>query len=329
MPTSEIYIGDCREYLAAFDENTFDAILTDPPYELGFMGKKWDASGIAYDPAVWTEALRVLKPGGHMLAFGGTRTYHRMTCAIEDSGFEIRDCLQWLYGTGFPKSLNLDGGLGTALKPANEPIVMARKPLVGTVAKNVDAYGAGTINIDDCRIGTEGGTKGCDAGPSNGILGDGLNGSFGKPVPGLGRWPANVLLDEDAAAQLGEVSRFFYTAKASRSERDAGVVGEHQTGGELTNRKDGSAGLANPRAGAGRTSGGKNVHPTVKPITLMRYLVKLITPLGGMVLDPFMGSGSTGVAAVLEDRDFTGIELSEEYAEIARQRIEHWLREAA
>lgn len=209
----------------------------------------------------------MLKPGGHLLAFGGTRTYHRMTCAIEDAGFEIRDCLQWLYGTGFPKSLNVGEGRGTALKPAHEPIVLARKPLIGTVAANIEAHGTGGINIDECRIGTEGGTKGCDAGPSNGIYGEGLNGVFGKPVPGLGRFPANVLLDDDAAAMLdaqsgvsksaggrigkkavsgvnivpagsftkgdpgfgdvGGASRFFYVAKASRSERDAGVCGEH------------------------------------------------------------------------------------------------------
>ena len=140
---SDILVGDCREILPVLDTTRWTRIVADPPYELGFMGKKWDATGIAYDKAVWEEVLRVLKPGGHMLAFGGTRTYHRMTCAIEDAGFDIRDCLQWLYGTGFPKSLNLDGGLGTALKPANEPIVLARKPLVGTVAANVMTHGTG------------------------------------------------------------------------------------------------------------------------------------------------------------------------------------------
>lgn len=403
--------GDCREILPAFSDHTFDSVVTDPPYELGFMGKKWDSTGIAYDVAMWAEVLRVLKPGAYLLAFGGTRTYHRMTCAIEDAGFEIRDCIQWLYGTGFPKSLNVVkaleceqhathaamlghvadycpeceqpfdsaandwAGWGTALKPANEPIVLARKPLVGTVAANIREFRTGALDIDHCRIAVEGEVihapqsdptkRAGTVGTALGITGadkdrfQAAQRASIQRTQELGRWPANVLLDEEAAAVLDEqsglstsrrgkpraanksgdgwgmtatgaehadsggASRFFYVAKPSRAERDAGVVGGHKTGGELTNRTEGSAGLANPRAGAGRTSGGKNTHPTVKPITLLRYLVRLVTPVGGTVLDPFTGSGSTGAACVLEGLDFTGIELSDEYADLALQRIEH------
>ncbi len=145
--TVQLLTGDCREQLKALPDNSIDSIVTDPPYELGFMGKKWDSTGIAYSVEMWAECLRVLKPGGHLLAFGGTRTYHRMTCAIEDAGFKIRDCIQWLYGTGFPKSLNLEGGLGTALKPANEPIVLARKPLAGTVRRKFTQIAMATIAV--------------------------------------------------------------------------------------------------------------------------------------------------------------------------------------
>jgi site-specific DNA-methyltransferase (adenine-specific) len=201
-----LHAGDCLNVLKAMPENSIDAVVTDPPYHLtnnsgtrspypgqytpigkpkqpkgGFMGKQWDGGDIAFQPELWAEVLRVLKPGGHMVCFGGTRTYHRMVCAIEDAGFEVRDQLAWVYGSGFPKSHNVGNGWGTALKPAWEPICLARKPLSeGTVASNVLRWGTGALNIDATRIGTNGGTKGCDAGPSNGILGDGLNGSFGK-----------------------------------------------------------------------------------------------------------------------------------------------------
>jgi site-specific DNA-methyltransferase (adenine-specific) len=382
-----LHHGDNREVLRTMPSDSVDSIVTDPPYELGFMGKKWDSSGIAYDQTLWAECLRVLKPGGHLIAFGGTRTYHRMTCAIEDVGFEIRDCIQWIYGSGFPKSLDVSKaldkqagatrevvgskhganllksnafadrainghnpnvaitapatpeaqqwhGFGTALKPANEPAVLARKPLSGTVADNVLTWGCGALNIDGCRVGSEIRTVG-----SASSLGNGLTMSGGKATKKeiydvTGRWPANVILDEEAAqmldAQSGErhgggharhstgapsvakgkeyarvshghsdsggASRFFYVAKASKAEREAGI-----------NAPPGERG---------------NIHATVKPITLMRYLVRLVTPPGGVVLDPFMGSGSTGCAAMLEAMQFIGIELSAEYLEIARKRIE-------
>lgn len=519
----QIVNGDNRLVLAAMPENSVDAIVTDPPYELGFMSKRWDASGIAFDVDLWRAVLRVLKPGGHLLAFSGTRTYHRMVVAIEDAGFEIRDQLGYFYGTGFPKSLNVakqledraeqaakrdvrfvldayvstpvhacrqcgqvllaelpeqsapatgaapmggevrgeqpsvegrchvsswegqlprcevctmshgvladgaqgrlhhgaparDGdrdravlaayrscapqgsqpekqragepdavffqrgaqeirGTGTALKPAQEPIVLARKPFATTVAANVLAHGTGGINVDACRIGT---SKDVPASGSNAgnVYGD----YTGDPWIGtgkdssVGRWPANVLLDEDAAAMLdaqsgitrpghrprsdcrasdgntygggglqgrsggmpdpgsnnahgdtGGASRFFYVAKASKAEREAGLG--HlplRTGGELTDRVDGSQGLESPRAGAGRGGGRRNHHPTVKPIALMRYLVRLITPPGGIVLDPFCGSGSTIAAAVLEGFSAIGIDLDPEYCNIARARVAHW-----
>ncbi len=309
------------------------------------------------------EVFRVLKPGGHFLICGAPRSFHRMTVGVEDAGFEIRDCLSWIYGQGFPKSLNLPGGLGTALKPGWEPIILARKPTAGTVAANVAAHGTGALNIDACRI----------AGPPSvgGSTGDAMG--YQRDVDyanrlrvidrsmAEGRWPANVLLDEDAAAaldeQTGEVgggygyygnrsgdgatsfamsgkgqrvgfddiggaSRFFYVAKPSREERDYGCDGiKARTGGEATDRQDGTAGLNSPRAGAGRNGGSRNVHPTVKPIALMRYLVKLITPPGGTVLDPFTGSGTTGMACRYEHREFIGIEREAEYIAIAEARI--------
>lgn len=456
-----LYLGDCIEVMAEMDADSVDAVVCDPPYGIGFMGKAWDAAAITerverdnasrtnlgpdspsrpgrkkprsssafgnraiaagpvrdhtltrarsasmhageYDQsltanaafAAWCEtwareALRVLKPGGHLLAFGGTRTFHRLTCGIEDAGFEVRDCLTWLYGSGFPKSLDVskaidkaagadrevvgkyqppsgqawnlaqaDGasddhapgtftasgtrtldltapatdasrqwqGWGTALKPAWEPCVVARKPLAGTVAENVQRYGTGAVNVDGCRVGTDGGCAGAGAGAR--VYGDGLNGTFAQPVPGLGRWPANVVLDEAAAAMLdaqsgerpgatsfsrpsdysatsyklpggtpltegygdtGGASRFFYTAKASRADRN--------------------------------TNGAENTHPTVKPTDLMRWLVRLVTPPGGVVLDPFAGSGSTLVAARAEGFRAIGIEREDEYAQIIAARL--------
>jgi site-specific DNA-methyltransferase (adenine-specific) len=454
-----LYLGDCIEVMAEMDAESVDAVVTDPPYGIGFMGKAWDAAAITerverdnasretlgpdspsrpgrknprsssaygnraiaagpvrdhtltrarsgsmhageYDLsltanaafAAWCEtwareALRVLKPGGHLLAFGGTRTFHRLTCGIEDAGFEVRDCLSWLYGSGFPKSLDVSKaidkaagaerevvgeyavtrnlssgswaelhgkpngattvnlttpatdaarewqGWGTALKPGWEPCVVARKPLAGTVAENVQQHGTGALNIDGCRIGTDGGTtKGNPPkGDSNGIYGDGINGACDIVPLNAGRWPANMAFDEEAAAMLdaqsgertsqpfrsasstgakaerqnvsfaeqdysgrgyadtGGASRFFYTAKASRSDRS--------------------------------TNGANNTHPTVKPTDLMRWLVRLVTPPGGVVLDPFAGSGTTLVAARAEGFRCIGIEREEEYAEIVAARL--------
>jgi site-specific DNA-methyltransferase (adenine-specific) len=365
MSSRLVLTGHCREVLAVIDSESVDAVCTDPPYELGFMGKKWDASGIAYDPAMWAEVLRVLKPGGHLLAFGGTRTSHRMVCAIEDAGFVVRDSLVWMYGSGFPKSLNLGDGWGTALKPAHEPICLARKPLSGTVAANVTEHGTGALNVDGCRVGTKERFNPPTHKGATAALGSFAN-CDGEGSVVAGRWPPNVLLDDEAAAMVDEqsgerpgmsgggahrddypggmfggidcehtaradtggASRFFprfnYCAKASTAEREAGLDGfAVNTGGECTDRKDGSAGLNSPRAGAGRRGGRRNTHPTVKPVDLMRWLVRLVTPPNGLVLDPFCGSGTTGMACALEGFRFVGIELDEHHAEIARARIRY------
>ena len=333
--------GNNIELLKGLPENSVDSIVTDPPYGISFMGRKWD-----YDvPSVefWKEVLRVLKPGGHVLSFGGTRTYHRMVVNMEDAGFEIRDQIMWLYGSGFPKSLNIgkavdklqgnerevvgdnpnhrtttgllelgfqDGkesssitkgnsdweGWGTALKPANEPICLARKPLSEkTIAENVLKWKTGGINIDGCRVGTE--VRTTPVG-SNDSRDDktlfGLNSTIHhkREETTEGRFPANILLDEEAGRVLGEPSRFFYVAKVSKKERNLGID--------------------------------KNNHPTVKPINLMTYLVRLITPPNGIVLDPFMGSGSTGVAAQLEGFNFIGMEMDGDYFKIAQNRINNW-----
>lgn len=394
-----IHQGDCREVMAGLDAESIDAIVTDPPYGLseprsggynsdsgpagegwgprseeakaarrgGFMGKKWDADvpGIGY----WTEAFRVLKPGAHLVAFGGSRTYHRLACAIEDAGFEIRDQLQWIYGQGFPKSHNLPGGLGTALKPSHEPIVLARKPLIGTVAANVAQHGTGALNIDGCRIGDTVETWPKSRSYAPGQMQPGHVGETQTTgdVP-QGRWPANVVLDEEAGALLdaqsgerksgkmlpthttagvdgrnaygadrqggfttmetygdtGGASRFFYCPKSSRAERNAGLEGmpermpdnaiDRATQREGLEGASGRGSLSKPRA---------NHHPTVKPIALMRWLCRLITPPGGLILDPFLGSGTTGCAAMQEGFGFVGIEMEPEYLEIARRRIEH------
>lgn len=304
------------------------------------------------------EALRVLKPGGHMLVFCGPRTYHRMASGVEDAGFEIRDQLQWLFGSGFPKSHNLGGGMGTALKPANEPIVLARKPLSeSTVAKNVLKWGVGGLNIDASRIGTE--TRTNSGMSSLGVMHD--DDWKPKEVSSTvqGRWPANILLDETAAemldAQSGPcktgvitkpptkdaekiikgkkpmitashvdvasgASRFFYCAKASKSERNAGLEGmPEKECGKNQSSLDGGKILTG--SGNERSNVKQNFHPTVKPLKLMEYLIKLITPPNGTVLDPFMGSGSTGVAAVKNGFKFIGCEMSAEYVEIAEKRI--------
>jgi DNA modification methylase len=289
----ELHHGDCIDELRKMPSCSVDAIVTDPPYGLSFMGKRWDYDVPATD--VWAECLRVLKPGGHLLAFAGTRTQHRMAVRIEDAGFEIRDMIAWVYGSGFPKSHNLKDewqGWGTALKPALEPITVARKPLIGTVAENVLAHGTGAINVDASRV--EG-----------------------------GRWPANLIHDgSEPADLLGEAARFFYCAKASKADRDEGLEGFEEKswreGAKNCTPRSGQIYEQNGRLGGPR----KNNHPTVKPTDLMRYLCRLVTPPGGTVLDPFMGSGSTGKAAVLEGFAFIGIEREAEYLEIARARIE-------
>lgn len=447
MSETILIAGSCLEHLKDVGDNTIDAIVTDPPYGLskepkieevlrhwlagtvyehkggGFMGKTWDS--FVPGPEYWREFLRVLKPGGHALVFGGTRTVDLLTIAIRMGGFEIRDQLAWLYGSGFPKSLDVSKaidkalgakrevvgkrkapgmaksnveqgaqgrsklvfdetsseaitpeaeryqGYGTALKPAQEPIILARKPLEGTVAANVLKWGTGALNIDGCRIETDDGEdRSRPPRTPNEILGGGRGTNLtASPHNPEGRWPANVLLDPDAADTLDEqsgdrpvsgsaktgrrsaaerssdvstgimqgtrgqgrlhnesggASRFFYVAKPSRRERDAGVSAPPSTGGEATGRKEGSDGLNSPRAGAGRGGGARNRHPTVKPIALMRYLIRLVTPPGAIVMDPFMGSGTTGCAAVLEGVHFLGFDLDPEYVQLAEERIAHW-----
>jgi len=497
-----VHIGNNLDILPTLQDCSVDSIVTDPPYELGFMGKKWDNTGIAYNIDLWRECLRVLKPGGHLLSFGGTRTWHRVAVAIEDAGFEVRDSIAWMYGSGFPKSLdvskaidkrggktigwfgqwlkdwreennvsqkevaalflsktgNLTGcvanwelglnlptaeqftkicrhfdlpfdsleqaereivgtkisgianreekerhtigaskavevditspatpeakqweGWGTALKPAFEPIVVARKPLIGTVAENVLTYGTGGLNIHGSRIATSDSLfrKSSIASPENQSIHDGYQRPWKQDpqkvaeanertqeksavADRLGRWPANVILDEYSAELLDEqsgvskspsqtkmtnsksegygfatktvqghndtggASRFFYVAKASKRDRNEGLENLPEiTAAEMVDREQDSAGMNSPRAGAGRTSGAKNFHPTVKPTDLMRYLIKLITPPNGTVLDPFTGSGSTGKAAILEGFRFIGIEMTEDYIPIIEGRLKH------
>lgn len=315
----EVRHGDCIALMRAMPAASVDAVVTDPPYELGFMGKSWDASGIAFNVEVWVEALRVLKPGGHLLAFSGSRTYHRMACAIEDAGFHVRDQIMWIYGSGFPKSFNLPGGWGTTLKPAHEPICMARKPLDGTAAANVLKHGTGAINVDGCRV-----VRADD--DVSGWSQTGSKVSKNRAMSGAkyadARWPANVLHDgsDEATEGLRDAARYFYCAKASRADREHGCE-------ELPlQRRACLIGAVNdsnldPVTERFRTAPCANNHPTVKPTELMRYLCRLVTPPGGLVLDPFTGSGSTGRGAVMEGFRFIGCEQSEEYVAIARARI--------
>ena len=335
--TFKIYQGDNREVLKTLPDNSVDAIVTDPPYELGFMGKGWDKSGIANDVTLWRECLRVLKPGGHLLAFSGSRTYHRMTCAIEDAGFEVRDQMMWVYGSGFPKSLNvgkkIEGwdGWGTALKPAHEPICLAKKPLDGTVADNVLKWGVGALNIDASRVGTEGKDKEKHLKEWNRIqsnqqnLFKGLKNNELNNYAKEGRWPANLIHDgSDEVVELfpNESARFFYCPKASKHDRDEGLEGFEEKR-ESDHIKDDGVGGDNPRNRTNKPR--RNTHPTVKPTELMQYLCRLVTPSNGTVLDLFTGSGSTGKAAVLEGFNFIGCELSADYIAIAQARIAHAL----
>ena len=373
--------GDCLDKLRELDDNSVDSIVTDPPYGLSFMGKRWD-----YDvpsKEVWTECMRVLKPGGYLLSFGGSRTYHRMAVEIEDAGFEIRDQIMWVYGSGFPKSHNVGKavdkllgndnseweGWGTALKPAHEPIVMARKPFKGTVANNVMTYGTGAINIDGCRVGTGTGEVKTVEYPD--ITGDNYNqgksnyserGKVIREVKDQGRYPANFIHDgsdevvelfPDKAGSLfngtrtkfndggsgntikgtkgkpgmsngyidepGSAARFFYCAKASKKDRNAGCEGMPEKDVVTFATANGTSGKASSLS-EGRDTKYQNNHPTVKPNALMRYLCRLVTRPGGVVLDPFMGSGSTGRAALEEGFSFIGIEREPEYFAIAEAR---------
>lgn len=429
-----IICGDCLEEMKKLPDKLIDAIVTDPPYELAFMGKKWDASGIAYNVDMWGECLRVLKPGGHLLAFGGSRTYHRMACAIEDAGFEIRDSIHWVYSQGFPKSLSIDkaldkmagaerevigfgtngmgrmnqnnakagyrpnpysdgidgvpittpstdaakqwAGYGTALKPAHEPIVLARKPLDGcTIAENVLRWGCGGLNVDGCRIETNGEELSCSISApfAKGLtLHKSATPGIEREGHALGRFPSNLIHDASPAVlaefakagttksgamkkevpayegesttgflrgrsgpsnqhgDSGSVARFFqscsfteedipaftYHAKASRAERDNGLGG-------LPLGPPPASARSNPAPGRKNALGEPrhNHHPTVKPLALMQYLCKLITPPGGTILDPFGGSGTTGIAAIKEGFHYILIEQQEEYCEIARKRV--------
>lgn len=379
----QIINGDCRAALEFMPSNSVDSVVTDPPYALvsiskrfgsdtaaptrdgdvysrssrGFMGKTWDNGSTAFDPAFWADVRRVLKPGGHVLAFGGTRTYHRLACAIEDGGFEIRDQIGWLYGSGFPKSHNQTGdwaGWGTALKPAWEPIVVARKALDGTNAQNLARWGVGALNIDGCRVATTENLNGgaYQANPSerhdgdenwrfknggrSGLVGDEREGAAaGMFQPGktaatgyvqpTGRWPANVIHDGSDDVLAAFPAKSSVTGKRTERSREAKVEG---TAWLANNHKSvehldsGSPARFFYAAKASKTDRGEgNTHPTVKPTDLMRYLPRLVTPPGGVVLDPFMGSGSTGRGAVLEGFSFIGIELELEYVAIARARI--------
>jgi site-specific DNA-methyltransferase (adenine-specific) len=473
-PKVRLLEGDCLEVLGELEPESVDAIVTDPPYGLEFMGNEWDrfrvddpgtarhrgehagshgrvtpGNGdhparrhVAYgggkrpttcrcvgcgkrdqfrnshepcgvgewrkeliDPhaapptslafgewcRTWAlEAKRVLKPGGHLLAFGSTRTYHRLACAIEDAGFEIRDSVMWLYGSGFPKSHNVSkaiaktspevidwDGWGTALKPAHEPIVVARKPLAGTVAENVLEHGCGALNIDGCRIGaSEGRDRDGESSADRRYTGKGSTNFAFRPGQcggdAAGRWPSNVVFSHredceprncapgcpvveldaqsgmlksgrlpigtrrkglgyrggpgapvrnDFPANVGAASRFFYCSKPSRAERDVGLEGfvVHDTG----ERSNSGIGARRREEGGSKRA---NFHPTVKPIDIKRQLVRLVTPPGGVVLDPFLGSGSTGCGAVLEGFNFIGIERDTEYLAIAKARIKFWAR---
>ena len=370
--TVDLYLGECIEVMRTMEENSIDAIVCDPPYGLGFMGAKWDVAVPGEDWA--RECLRVLKPGGHLIAFAATRTVHRLTVAIEDAGFEIRDQIGWLQWQGFPKSKNValsidkgEGhpnrgraiptassfqacdtdqeqkltsnpvgpyepkteaakrfeGYGTALKPAFEPAVLARKPLSGTVAANCLEWGTGGLNIDGCRMaygdpawpGPNDDTSGAvfrssTAWAPNSAKGTDTRGENVVYSPKGGRWPANI----------------YACPKPSRAERERGC--DHlpgRSGADAVERKEGTAGLDNPRAGAGRTADHvKNYHPTGKPVQLMRWLCKLVGGhRGNVILDPFMGSGTTGIAAVSEGFDFIGIEMNPDYMRICEARIRH------
>jgi site-specific DNA-methyltransferase (adenine-specific) len=352
----EIFYGDCRVAMANMGDASVDSVVTDPPYHLtsivkrfggpnaapqqygtdgafaraarGFMGQQWDGGDIAFDPALWAEVRRVLKPGGHVLSFGGSRTYHRMACAVEDAGLEIRDQIIWLYGSGMPKS--------KGLKPAHEPIVLARRPLVGSRPHNRALFGTGSLDIEGCRNAS-------GRYPAN-LIHDGSRAvvplfpnQAGAASPVSGFEPSNVT-DRIYGAFKGRVpgqfyddqgsaARFFYCAKASKRDREEGLEGLADgvlARSNLAQTLE-AAGMIIAEAGGGFNAARlrKNIHPTVKPTDLMRYLCRLVTPAGGLVFDPFTGSGSTGKAALLEGFRFLGAEQTEAYLPIAHARCYH------
>ncbi len=440
----KLYQGNMLDMLDVIEPNSIDAIVTDPPYELNFMNKGWDNSGIAFQKVTWEKCLKVLKPGGYLLAFGGSRTFHRIACAIEDAGFEIRDTILWLYGSGFPKSMNIGlavdkkngveseviglgksgnpeshtrslelkdrpiggeyeikkaqnewAGWGTALKPAYEPIIVSRKPCEGTCVDNVMKYGVGGINIDECRVPMEQSDIDMINAKSSKNPTDNYNHNESKkygdyalniatPANEQGRFPSNVILTYDdtdkeevcggmpeskgASSQNnfsnghiyrgqslqesstslsgyhewyndeGSAARYFYTAKASKRDRDEGldafetqyVAFSNQGKAELNRGNvDFRGNIDSPLNAFNKVQSAKNVHPTVKPTALMSYLIRLVTPKGGTILDPFNGSGSTGKAAMYENKDrnagykYIGIELTPEYLPISDARIRY------
>jgi site-specific DNA-methyltransferase (adenine-specific) len=349
-----MHCGDNREVLANLADASIDSIVTDPPYALvsivkrfgkpgsapakgneayarasaGFMGKQWDTGEVAFDPTFWAECLRVLKPGGHVVAFSGTRTYHRMVVAIEDAGFEVRDQIGWTYGSGFPKSHNIGEGWGTALKPAWEPVVLARKPIEGTVAANVLKYGTGAINVDGCRVVAPDKTWGSGNRDSFREMegrSDRQTERYGEPDKNPGaRWPANIVHDgsEEVLAAFppsdggGDIHR-------RSSPKTGGIYGEF-SGEDDRWSGYGDAGSAarffyTAKADADDRIGSK--HPTVKPVDLMQWLVRLVTPKGGIVLDPFAGTGTTAEAAFREGMRCVLIEREEEYQADIRRRM--------
>ncbi|UJD21255.1 DNA methylase [Mycobacterium phage Eyeball] len=401
MSNVDLRLGDCRDILTELEDASVDSIVTDPPYELGFMGKKWDGSGIAFDVEMWEQCLRVLKPGGHLLAFGGSRTWHRLTVAIEDAGFEIRGSIAWLYGSGFPKSLDVSkaidkaagaerevigtklgqpgyslaenvnegrtaygtftdsasecaitapatdaakrwSGWGTALKPAFEPIVVARKPLAGTVAANVLEHGTGALNIDACRIETTDDLNGGAYAKTGNRTVSGSLSPTGMNVPGKtvgkefeqpsGRWPTNVALDDTQAAELDAQTGITISRKGKpRTGANGHGWGMTATGAEYDD--EGGASRFFPvfkyqakaptkeRPSYVNEDGNKVAHSTVKPLTLMRWLARLVCPPGGVILDPFAGSGTTVEACLLEGFDCIAIENEADYIPLIEHRI--------
>lgn len=429
----KLFYGNMLDMLNVIQPQTIDSIITDPPYELNFMNKGWDNSGIAFQPDTWKKCYEVLKPGGYLLAFGGSRTFHRIACAIEDAGFEIRDTIMWLYGSGFPKSMNIglaldkkngveskvvgtgisgssdthtrtmnsetkDGksvfggeyqikeaqnewsGWGTVLKPSFEPIIVARKPFKGSLVDNVIEYGVGGINIDECRVfgedteelqknWTDRKAPAGFNGDKSGIYGSGKTDNTIAYTPN-GRFPSNTILTYDETDfdevcgrfpitnggkrhntairksdknsgygfdvntrnefnDSGSAARYFYCAKASKKDRDEGLDTFNQ--GKVNDGRNTPIDNAFQRGETLR----KNIHPTVKPTDLMQYLVRLVTPNGGTILDPFNGSGSTGKAVMYENKErnknykYIGIELTEDYLPIAKARIEYVITEGS